>query len=852
MIDALLDRMTIEEQVSLLAGADFWTTVPIDRLGVPKIKVSDGPNGARGGGSLVGGVKSACFPVAISLGSTWDVELAREMGAAIAEEAKTKAARVLLAPTVNIQRSGLNGRNFECYSEDPHLTSELAVAYIEGVQAQGIAATVKHFAGNESEIERTTISSDIDERALREIYLPPFEAAVKRGGTWAVMTGYNRLNGTFASEHRWLIEEVLRGDWGFDGLVMSDWFGSHSTEPTVNAGLDLEMPGPTRDRGAKLVDAVEAGRVSRETLRARARNVLRLIERVGGFADPSMPAERAVDDPRHRALIRQIGSAGTVLLKNDGILPLDKASVGAVALLGPNAAEARVMGGGSSQINAHYRVSPLDGIRAALSGSNRIVQVRGCGNDRLVARVDGPVEVELYDGLDCSGPVVNTAVEPFGEMFWGDRPEGVAGDAFSGRIRATFRAVDSGEHLFGVTSAGFARLYVDGDLVVNSWDGWEAGPSNFFGTANEEVRVGRTLEAGRSYAIEVVYRTPDPGGDSLALGVRALRFGIERPLGDEAIEEAVARAAEADVALVFVGRNGEWDAEGNDLPDLSLPGRQDELVARVAAANPRTVVVLQTGGPVLMPWLDAVAAVLQAWYPGQEAGNAIADVLFGDAEPGGRLPQTFPRRLADNSAFTADPLTYPGRDGRTEYREGVFVGYRHFDRAGTGTLFPFGFGLGYTRFDWGPVRLSAGTIEPGGSVSATLSVTNTGARRGSEVVQVYVRPLEFAGRAAGEGAARVRQADARPGRDRRGDRDADRARPGVFRCRCRVVAGDRRALRGAGRLGCRERAVGDRAPPRVGLGGAGAPGVTRCNTRAIPGNRMKFNGLRMINPEKMR
>ena len=467
--------------------------------------------------------------------------------------------------------------------------------------------------------------------------------------------------------------------------------------------------------------------------------MLRLIERVGGFADPSMPEERAVDAPAHRRLIRDIGAAGAVLLKNDGLLPLDKGSVGAVAVIGPNAAEARVMGGGSAQINAHYRVSPLDGVRAVLAGSNRVVHARGAGNDRLIARVDGPVEVDLYDGVACEGPVVNASVQPFGEMFWGDRPDGVAGDDFSARIRAGFRAEEDGEHLFGVTSAGLARLYVDGELVVNSWEGWERGPSNFFGTANEEVRVTRRLEAGRTYAIEVVYRTPEA---SAGLGVRALRFGVEKPLGDEAIADAAARAAEADVALVFVGRNGEWDCEGNDLPGLALPGRQDELVARVAAANPRTVVVLQTGGPVLMPWLDAVAAVLQAWYPGQEAGNAIADVLFGAAEPGGRLPQTFPKRLEDNSAFTADPLTYPGKDGHVAYREGVFVGYRHFDRAGTGTLFPFGFGLGYTRFDWGPLRLSSPTLEPGGSVTATVPLANIGERPGSEVVQVYVRPLE--------------------------------------------------------------------------------------------------------------
>jgi beta-glucosidase len=735
MIDALLDKLTLEEQVALLAGADFWTTVPIERLGIPRIKVTDGPNGARGGGSLVGGVKSACFPAAISLGATWDPALAEAMGVALAEEAKSKAARVLLAPTVNIHRSGLNGRNFECYSEDPTLTAEMGVAYVRGVQSQGVAATMKHFVANESEIERTTISSDVDERTLREIYLVPFEAAVKRANLWAVMTSYNRLNGTFTSENTWLLETVMRGEWGFDGLVMSDWFGSHTTAETVNAGLDLEMPGPTRDRGSKLVAAVKAGQVSAETIRKRARAVLRLLERVGAFEDPAMPEEQAIDRPEHRALIRKIGAAGTVLLKNDGLLPLDKAALGGVAVIGPNAAEARVMGGGSAQINAHYRVSPLDGIRAALAGSNRVVHVTGCGNDRLIRRLDQPVEAEFHDNTDFAGPVVHRASYPFGEAFWGDNPSpALSGQDFSCVLTSTYRAEADGAHVFSVVSAGLARLYVDGELVVDSWTGWTAGPSNFFGRGNEEVRAAKVLEAGRSYAIRVDYRTPM---DEVGLGVRAVRFGVEKPLGDDAIAAAVKEAAAADIAVVFVGRNAEWDSEGNDLPHFELPGRQSELIRAVAAANPRTVVVLQTGGPVAMPWLGDVAAVLQAWYPGQEAGNAIADVLFGDAAPGGRLPQSFPLNRVDVSAFTEDPLTYPGRDGHTEYREGVFVGYRHFDRAATGTLFPFGFGLGYTRFAWGAPRLWATTFGADG-LTVEIDVTNVGERTGSEVVQLYV------------------------------------------------------------------------------------------------------------------
>jgi beta-glucosidase len=494
------------------------------------------------------------------------------------------------------------------------------------------------------------------------------------------------------------------------------------------------MPGPTRDRGAKLVEAVKAGKVSPETIRERARAVLLLLQRVGAFEDATMHEEQAVDRPEHRALIRKMGAEGTVLLKNDGTLPLARTGLGKIVALGPNAAEARAMGGGSAMINAHYRVSPLEGLKAALKGSNAIVHARAAANNRLVSRIEIPVAIEVFDTPDFSGPVVGTQTQPFSEVFWGDPPAGVTSRGYSARMRVSFRAEEDGEYLFGVTSAGLAKLSVNGDLVVNSWDGWTVGPSNFFAKGNEEVRATRTLEAGKTYEILVEFRAHS-GED---MDFNAVRFGVEKPLGDRDIASAVAEARDADVVVIYAGRNGEWDTEGNDLPGFALPGRQDEMIAAVAAVNPKTVVVLQTGGPVLMPWLDKVAAVLQAWYPGQEAGNAIADVLFGEAEPAGRLPQTFPKRAADNSAFTGDVLTYPGKDGHVAYQDGVFIGYRHHDRAGIGTLFPFGFGLSYTTFQWGQPSLSLKQMDEGG-IHVSVPVTNTGSRAGSEVVQVYVR-----------------------------------------------------------------------------------------------------------------
>ncbi|MET3600810.1 beta-glucosidase H [Martelella mangrovi] len=737
-IDKILDEMTLEEQVSLLSGADFWTTNAVERLGVPKIKVSDGPNGARGGGSLVGGVRANCFPCGISLGASWNVNAAYDMGAALAAEARSKGAGVLLAPTVNIDRSGLNGRNFECYSEDPELTASLAVGYVKGVQEQGVAATIKHFVGNESEHQRQTMSSDIGERALRELYLLPFERAVKEAGVWAVMSAYNRLNGTYASENEWSLKQVLRQEWVFDGIVMSDWFGSHTTVESVTAGLDLEMPGPTRDRGDKLVQAVRDGKVDAAVIEASARRILRLIERIGAFENPEIPDETTIDTPELRALLRRLASDGAVLLKNDGVLPLAPETVAKVAAIGPNAAEARIMGGGSAQINALYRVSPLDGLKAAL-GDTAVIHAQGCSNNRLLQEVTGDIEVAFFKGTALEGAPMAVTSSETSQFFWFDLPdEELSWDNFSVRATARFTPQKSGKHVVGLANAGFANLFIDGEKQIDGTTDWVRG-DNFFGLGNNERRAEVTLEAGRAYEITVEYRPPDDTQEGI--DIRAMRFGIEPVLDDTAIQEAEEAARNAEIAIVFAGRQGEWDTEGLDLPDMDLPGRQEELIARVAAANENTIVVLQTGGPVLMPWLDKVRAVLQFWYPGQELGNAVADVLFGKVEPGGRLPQTFPLKLEDNSAFTGDPITYPGVDGHVRYDEGVNVGYRHFDRSNAGTLFAFGYGLSYTTFEWSAPQLSETVIGEDG-MTVAVDVTNTGERAGSEVVQLYVRPVD--------------------------------------------------------------------------------------------------------------
>ncbi|AKJ01212.1 beta-glucosidase [Archangium gephyra] len=727
-IDTLLNAMTLEEQVSLLAGATFWTTAPVERLGIPALKVSDGPNGARGGGSLVGGVKAASFPVAISLASTWNTELVTQVGQALAQEARSKGAHVLLAPTVNLHRSTQNGRNFECYSEDPFLSARVCVAYIQGVQSQGVGATVKHYVGNESEFERMSISSDIDERALRELYLVPFEAAVKEARTWAVMCAYNKLNGTFASENRRLLTDILKREWGFDGVLMSDWFATHSTAESMNAGLDLEMPGPAKFRGQKLLEAVRAGQVRAEAIQDSARRVLRLLSRVGVFEHPAPVEEQAIDRPEHRALIRRAGAEGTVLLKNNGVLPLDPTRLKKIALIGPNARTAQIMGGGSAQVNAHYRVTPYEGLQARLGGSVVLGYETGCANHKLLPLLEKPLTAEYFNNRGLSGKGVPGAGLAQAEVMWFDEPApGVNVDTFSARLSTRFTPDEDGVHHFGLVSAGLSRLFVDGRLLVDNWSAWKQGDT-YFNNGSDEATGTLELQAGRAYDVTIEYATP-------AEGIRAVRVGVTRPLGDEHLERAARLAADCDVALVFVGHNGEWDTEAVDRPHMDLVGRQNELVSRVASANPNTVVVLQTGAPVTLPWLDKVAGVLQAWYPGQEAGNAIADVLLGAAEPSGRLPQTFPVRLEDNAAHGH----YPGGNGRVRYGEGLFMGYRHHDTKNIAPLFPFGFGLSYTTFAYGNLRLSTESLAPGGTLTVTLEVTNTGARAGQEVVQLYVR-----------------------------------------------------------------------------------------------------------------
>ncbi|HTV10531.1 MAG TPA: glycoside hydrolase family 3 C-terminal domain-containing protein [Acidimicrobiales bacterium] len=616
-VQAIVAEMTLDEKAALTAGVGSWHTFAVPRVGVGSVKMTDGPNGARGetGEGGVSLTPSVCIPSATALGATWDPEVVGQAAAVVARQARAKSARVLLAPTVNLHRHPLWGRNFEAFSEDPFLTGRLAVAYIQSAQAEGVIATVKHLVCNETEYERRSCSSEVDERTLRELYLLPFEMAVRTGRAQAVMTSYNRVNGRHVPDDPRILAEILRGEWGFDGIVMSDWSGLLSTVEAAQAGLDIEMPGPARAFGPHLAGAVREGKVREGDLDAKVGRLLTVFARFGALAEEER-AEDPQDTPEDRAIIRRAAVESVVLLKNESaLLPLDVENVSRVGLIGPAAVNLAIVGGGSARVTPHYSLSL---------------------RDALAARLGPACTVEVKEG--CTLP---TAPSP-----------------------------------------------------AAAWQG--------------------------------------PGA----------LYGQKRHPGDDAmIESAVELARNVDLVVLAVGTNSFWESEGYDRWDMKLPGAQEELVDRVLDANSRTVVVLNSGSPVEVPFADRALAILQCWFGGQELANALVDVLVGDAGPGGRLPVSFPVSLEHTPAYG----NFPAESSAVRYGEGQLVGYRWYQARHLPTRFAFGHGLSYTTFKIGPVRLSASELLPGGTISVEVEVHNTGQRYGSEVVQFYVAPPSAGG-----------------------------------------------------------------------------------------------------------
>ncbi|MFZ3497432.1 beta-glucosidase family protein [Streptomyces sp. 5.8] len=734
-VETALGKLDLDTKARLLAGQDMWSLPAVPEIGLKSLVMSDGPIGVRGV-RWTADDPSIALPSPTALAAAWDPELARRAGRLLAQEARRKGVHVLLAPTVNLHRSPLGGRHFECYSEDPYLTGAVGSGYVNGVQDGGVGTTVKHFVGNDAETERFTVDSVIAPRPLRELYLAPFEAIVANAHPWGIMTAYNRVNGTTMTEHRYLVNEVLRGEWGFDGYNVSDWMAARSTTGDILGGMDVAMPGPVTVYGAPLAEAVRAGEVPESAVDDAVRNVLRLAARVG-ILEGAPAAVGEVPAPIDgQALARELAARGFVLVRNepvaDGtpVLPLGTAPGRTVALSGAAARDARVLGGGSATVFPERIVSPLDGLTEALPDGALTFTVGADPSDELTP-ADKGFELRAVC-RDASGAVIGTGSLPTGQVQWigDDLPEGVTYDTMASiEVTGTFVPRESGEHAFGTRGLGAFTLAVGGETRFDGVQpmGDEADPFEaFFGAP--QVRTRLALTEGEAVEVSLTYQVPDMTTLPLkAIMFSFLHLGPQRS-PDELIAEAVEAARAADTAVVVVATTERVESEGFDRGDLALPGRQNDLVRAVAAVNPNTVVIVNAGSPVELPWRDEVAAVLLTWFPGQEGGAALADVLLGEAEPGGRLPTTWPAEFADAPVTEVVPT-----EGRLEYTEGLFIGYRAYEKHGIAPAYPFGHGLGYT--DWAYESLE---VTP---ALATVRVTNTGTRPGRETVQVYLAPV---------------------------------------------------------------------------------------------------------------
>jgi len=740
-VDDLLGRMTVAEKVSLLAGEDMWHTRAVERLGVPSIRMTDGPHGVTVSGDLAG--PATCFPTAVGMAATWNTDLIHEVGEALGRETRAKGNQVLLGPSVDLHRSPLNGRNYESYSEDPYLSGKMAIACVQGIQSQGVGACIKHCTANNQQTEQSRTSSEVDERTLRELYLRPWEMAVQEARPWGIMTSYNLLNGEYTSENRHLLSEIIKGEWGFEGFIVSDWRGVHSPA-AASAGLDLEMPGPGKYMIADvLLPALARGEIDTRTIDDKARRLLSAVLRSGASGGGKGRPRGELDTVAHRDLARRVAEESIVLLKNQGeALPLDPRAIRKMAVIGPNAIEARLGGGGSSSTTPFYTVSPLEGLRRRCGDALEIRYAEGYrfkGEMPVVqpewlepsgrSGAGQGLKGEYFGNPDLAGEAALERVDTQVDFSWGwsspggDVPKG----NYSARWTGGLKAPVTGTYSLGVTyEDGGARLHLDGELLLDDWG--RPDTENFealYGAKSRSVEV--CLEGERVHDLQVEYRK---------YGNKAsMRLEWRVPGEADPIEQAARAAADADVAVVFAGLSNLHEGGNNDRQDLDLPGAQRELIDAVATANPNTVVVLINGSPVRTdPWDARVPAILEAWYPGQEGGNAIARVLFGDVNPSGKLPETFPQRLEDNPSFG----NYPGENGRVHYAEGIFVGYRHYDRAGVAPRFPFGHGLSYTCFEYSNLRIAPERITEHGQFEVHVDVHNTGGRSGKEVVQVYV------------------------------------------------------------------------------------------------------------------
>jgi beta-glucosidase len=729
----LVGRLDLKHKVRLLTGASFWTLHAEPSIGLDTIVVSDGPAGVRGQ-SWDERDRSASLPSPTAMAAGWDLDRVRSLGRLIASEARRKGVGVVLGPTINIQRSPRGGRHFEQFSEDPWLSGVLGSTYVGAVQGQGVATSPKHYVANDSETDRMSVDVSVDERTLREVYLAPFERAVTEAGAWLVMSSYNSVGGATMTESP-LLEDPLKTEWGFDGVVISDWTAVRDTVGAGKAAQDLTMPGPDGVWGQALVDAVRAGKVSETDVDAKLVRLLRLAGRIGAL--DGVPAATDAPEPWARedveALLRSAAADGMVLARNEQVLPIPPQSISSIAVVGQQAVASRTQGGGSATVFPDHVVSALDGLRGAY-GEDSVRYAPGVASADPLMPLEARTATDPISGepgvrvrfRDGSGDLVLEEHRDGGNLTWlGDR---ILDRTAAIEVRSRFTAPADGTYSFGFSGIGEFTFTLDGEQLKDGLFMPEGTDPFMAFLAPPSCTFPRTLQAGETVELTLVHRPDTQAGPTMV----AFTLGVEEPFGDPAEEmrRAVRTASEADATIVVVGTNNRIESEGFDRKSLRLPEGQDELVEAVLEANPRTLVVVNSGSPVVMPWFQKAPAVLLTWFPGQEFGRALGDVVTGDREPGGRVPTTWAAREDDVPVWQVEPS-----EGRLFYDEGLNVGYREWvrrqDAGGPAPAISFGHGLGYT--SW---HLDEASIDENRRIHGR--VTNTGEREGKYVLQAYV------------------------------------------------------------------------------------------------------------------
>jgi beta-glucosidase len=722
-VDAILSKMTLDEKLTIIGGINDFYIQGFPRLGLPALRMSDGPLGVHDYGP------TTAYPAGIALAASWDTELARRVGVSMGRDARARGVHFILAPGLNIYRAPMNGRNFEYFGEDPYLASRMGVSSVEGIQSQDVIATVKHFAANNMEYGRLDHSSDVDERTLREIYLPAFESSVKEAKAGAVMDGYNLVNGLYMTQNNTLNNVILKKEWGFDGILMSDWGATHDGIAAANAGLDLEMPSAAFMNKRALTPAIQSGEVSLATIDDKVRRILRKAIQFGFYDREQTDRSIPLYDLRSRELALEEARSGMVLLKNENhLLPLDKKKIKTVAVLGPNAYPAVIGGGGSSLAKPFNSVSYLEGISDYLGKDVHVAYITEdaplediVAGTEFVTTPGGPrgLQGEYFNNDELSGQPALVRTDERIAFHWGEGSYIDSGpvDHFSVRWTGYFIPATGDDYKFYVSADDGVRLYVNGERVIDDWQRHGETLDTY----------SQRLEAGKAYKIRLEYFE--------GVGTATAQFGIapaSRALG----KETRALAEKADAVILCMGFDPSSESEGGDRT-FRLPGGQDNFIQQIAEVNKNVVVVLTAGGNVEMSrWIDNVPALLHAWYPGQEGGTAVAQILFGDYSPSGKLPASFERRWEDNPTFNS---YYPKTgEKRVTYSEGIFLGYRHYDRSTVKPRFPFGFGLSYTTFEYSDLKVSPAAADTGVPVTIAFNVKNTGLREGAEIAELYV------------------------------------------------------------------------------------------------------------------